>query len=123
MALLVLYYLAPREGPDRVYRTRKLCVELDCGKGEMKRWWSLTILRATSLLCRSDKLSCLQENQLHWFPRLRTLSLAVEDKDSDQGEVQKIHKELLTTQQVVMKLSEQLADLRREVRTQLIPYF
>ena len=57
----------------------------------------------------------IQANQLHWFPRLRTLSLAVEDKDAEQGEMQKIHKELLTTQQIVVKLSEQLADLRREV--------
>ncbi|GAU93572.1 hypothetical protein RvY_05495 [Ramazzottius varieornatus] len=62
--------------------------------------------------------SLIAENQLHWFPRLRTLSLAVEDKDSDQGEIQKIQKELLITQQIVIKLSEQLADLRREIKEQ-----
>ncbi len=55
---------------------------------------------------------------LDWFPRLRAISLAVEDVEGEQNEWRTLHNQLEATQQLVRTLSSQLADLRDQMTEQ-----
>ena len=48
---------------------------------------------------------------MEWFPRLRAISLAVEEVEGEQNEWRTLHDELEATQELVKTLSNQLSDL------------
>jgi len=53
----------------------------------------------------------VKERNLEWFPRLRAISLAVEDVEGEQNEWRTLHNQLEATQELVKTLSNQLSDL------------
>merc|ERR1712117_350884 len=55
---------------------------------------------------------------LDWFPRLRAISLAVEEVEAEQNEYRTLHSQLEATQELVKKLSDQLSDLRDQMTEQ-----
>ena len=59
-----------------------------------------------------------QERCLDWFPRLRAISLAVEDVEGEQNEWRSLHNQLEATQELVKTLSSQLSDLRDQMTEQ-----
>ena len=60
----------------------------------------------------------LQEKCLDWFPRLRAISLAVEEVEGETNEWRTLHNQLEQTQDLVKTLSSQLADLRDQMTEQ-----
>ena len=60
----------------------------------------------------------LQEKCLDWFPRLRAISLAVEEVEGETNEWRTLHNQLEATQELVKTLSSQLADLRDQMTEQ-----
>ena len=65
-----------------------------------------------------DIIFCLQEKCLDWFPRLRAISLAVEEVEGETNEWRTLHNQLEATQELVKTLSSQLADLRDQMTEQ-----
>jgi hypothetical protein len=63
-------------------------------------------------------IDVVQDRCLEWFPRLRAISLAVEDVDGEQNEWKTLQGQLDQTQKLVMALSSQLADLRDQMTEQ-----
>ena len=59
-----------------------------------------------------------QEKCLDWFPRLRAISLAVEEVEGETNEWRTLHNQLEQTQDLVKTLSSQLADLRDQMTEQ-----
>ena len=58
----------------------------------------------------------LQQNNLEWFPRMRTLSLAVDaEGESEQNDVKILQEKLDNTTKQVQALSTQLKELREQV--------
>ena len=57
----------------------------------------------------------LQEKKLDWFPRMRAMSLAVDNTDSEQNDVHGLRLLLETTNEAVEALSKQLVDLEEQV--------
>nr|XP_040580259.1 inositol 1,4,5-trisphosphate receptor-like isoform X2 [Lepeophtheirus salmonis] len=55
---------------------------------------------------------------LEWFPRLKAISLAVEDVDGEQNEWRSLHNQLEATQGLVQILSSQLTELRDQMTEQ-----
>lgn len=55
---------------------------------------------------------------LDWFPRLRAISLAVEEVEGETNEWRTLHSQLDATQDLVKILSSQLADLRDQMTEQ-----
>jgi inositol 1,4,5-triphosphate receptor type 1 len=66
----------------------------------------------------TDDCPVFQERCLEWFPRLRAISLAVEDVEGEQNEWRTLHGQLEATQQLVKTLSTQLGDLRDQMTEQ-----
>ena len=62
----------------------------------------------------------VKEKCLDWFPRLRAISLAVEEVEGEQNEWRSLHSQLEATQGLVKVLSSQLADLRDQVTTIIV---
>jgi len=60
----------------------------------------------------------VKDRCLDWFPRLRAISLAVEDVDGEQNEWKTLQSQLDQTQRLVQQLSSQLADLRDQMTEQ-----
>jgi len=60
----------------------------------------------------------VKDKCLDWFPRLRAISLAVEDVDGEQNEWKTLQGQLDQTQKLVQQLSSQLADLRDQMTEQ-----
>merc|ERR1719516_46183 len=60
----------------------------------------------------------VKDKCLEWFPRLRAISLAVEDVDGEQNEWKTLQGQLDQTQKLVQQLSSQLADLRDQMTEQ-----
>eukprot|EP00092_Neocalanus_flemingeri_P012650 GFUD01013633.1.p1 GENE.GFUD01013633.1~~GFUD01013633.1.p1 ORF type:complete len:2696 (-),score=487.89 GFUD01013633.1:214-8301(-) len=60
----------------------------------------------------------VKDRCLEWFPRLRAISLAVEDVDGEQNEWKTLQGQLDQTQKLVQQLSSQLADLRDQMTEQ-----
>jgi len=60
----------------------------------------------------------VKDRCLEWFPRLRAISLKVEDADGEQNELKTLQGQLDQTQRLVQQLSGQLADLRDQMTEQ-----
>lgn len=60
----------------------------------------------------------VKDKCLDWFPRLRAISLAVEEVDGEQNELKTLQCQLDQTQKLVQQLSSQLADLRDQMTEQ-----
>merc|ERR1719219_1374070 len=60
----------------------------------------------------------VKEKCLEWFPRLRAISLAVEEVEGETNEWRTLHNQLEATQDLVKTLSSQLADLRDQMTEQ-----
>merc|ERR1712141_54309 len=60
----------------------------------------------------------VKDKCLDWFPRLRAISLAVEEVDGETNEWRTLHNQLEATQELVKTLSSQLADLRDQMTEQ-----
>ena len=86
-------------------------------------------------LCWNPNIFVCQDKCLDWFPRLRAISLAVEDVDGEQNEWKTLQGQVTTnknhikikffigfqldqTQTLVQQLSSQLADLRDQMTEQ-----
>lgn len=57
-----------------------------------------------------------QDRNLEWFPRLRAKSLAADEGEGEQVELRSLQSQLESTQQLVKCLSQQLTELRDQVR-------
>ncbi|KAM7308325.1 inositol 1,4,5-trisphosphate receptor type 1 isoform X2 [Ixodes scapularis] len=57
----------------------------------------------------------IKEKNLEWFPRMRAMSLAADEAESEQNEMRTLQSQLEETQRLVATLSRQLADLRDQV--------
>ena len=60
----------------------------------------------------------IQEKNLDWFPRLRAISLATAEQDSEeaeQSEMRSLFSQLEATQSLVFTLSKQLIELKDQV--------
>ena len=57
-----------------------------------------------------------QDRDLDWFPRLRAMSLAADESEGEQVELRSLQMQLATTQKVVTNLTQQLFELREQVR-------
>jgi len=55
---------------------------------------------------------------LDWFPRLRAISLAVEEVEGEQNELKTLHAQLEVTQGIISNLSVQLSHLRDQMTEQ-----
>ena len=55
---------------------------------------------------------------MEWFPRLRAISLAVEDIEGEQNDMKLLQSQLMATQEQVMMLSGQLTELRDQMTEQ-----
>ena len=62
----------------------------------------------------------MQEKNLDWFPRLRAMSLAADEGESEQNELRNLHSMLESTTKLVQTLSHQLAELKDQVRGRLM---
>ena len=52
---------------------------------------------------------------MEWFPRLRAMSLALDESEAEQNELKTLQVQLEQTQVVVSTLSQQLTELRDQV--------
>jgi len=52
---------------------------------------------------------------LDWFPRMRAMSLAAEDSESEQNELRNLQLQLENTNRLVQTLSQQLTELKEQV--------
>ena len=57
----------------------------------------------------------LQEKNQDWFPRMRAMSLAADDAESEQNELRSLQAQLACTNELVENLSKQLNDLKEQV--------
>lgn len=65
----------------------------------------------------------LQQRNLEWFPRMRTLSLAVEaEGESEQNDMKVLQEKLDNTTKQVQALSVQLKELREQVRNTFVAF-
>ncbi|KAK2174947.1 hypothetical protein NP493_759g01031 [Ridgeia piscesae] len=62
--------------------------------------------------------SLIKEKNLDWFPRMRAMSLAVDDTESEQNELRNLQCQLETTNNLVQTLSTQLAELKEQMAEQ-----
>lgn len=60
---------------------------------------------------------------LDWFPRLRAMSLAAIDASEEQIELRSLQVHLETTQMLVAGLSQQLLELKDQVKKKLFSFF
>lgn len=60
----------------------------------------------------------VKERCLDWFPRLRAISLAVEDVEGEQNDMKLLQTQLMDTQEKVIMLSAQLTELRDQMTEQ-----
>ena len=56
-----------------------------------------------------------QEKNLDWFPRMRAMSLAADDAESEQNELRNLQAQLAQTNELVETLSRQLNELKEQV--------
>jgi len=60
-----------------------------------------------------------QEKNLDWFPRMRAMSLAADDAESEQNEIRNLQAQLSHTNELVEILSKQLNELKEQVSRHL----
>lgn len=62
--------------------------------------------------------SMIKERNLDWFPRMRAMSLAAEDSESEQNELRNLQLQLENTNRLVQTLSQQLTELKEQMTEQ-----
>nr|XP_054750035.1 inositol 1,4,5-trisphosphate receptor-like [Lytechinus pictus] len=60
----------------------------------------------------------IKEKNLEWFPRMRAMSLAADEGESEQNELRNLHSMLESTTKLVQTLSSQLAELKDQMTEQ-----
>lgn len=66
----------------------------------------------------------IEERNLDWFPRMRAMSLiSTEDSESEQNEMRQLNEKLDQTNKLITLLSQQLMELREQVRNLLDFFF
>jgi len=60
-----------------------------------------------------------QDKNLDWFPRMRAMSLAADDAESEQNELRNLQTQLTYTNELVETLSKQLHELKEQVSNRL----
>lgn len=63
-----------------------------------------------------------QEKNLDWFPRMRAMSLAADDAESEQNELRNLQVQLAQTNELVETLSRQLNELKEQVSSHISVY-
>ena len=63
-----------------------------------------------------------KEHDLEWFPRMRAMSLAMDEGESEQNEMRNLQEKLESTTRLVYTLSQQLNELKEQVRCHLKYY-
>ena len=58
----------------------------------------------------------LQARDLEWFPRMRAMSLAIDETEGEQNEMRNLNEKLESTTKLIHTLSHQLAELKEQVR-------
>ena len=61
-----------------------------------------------------------QEKNLDWFPRMRAMSLVSSEGDSEQNEMRSLQDRLESTVTLVTMLSDQLTELKEQVRSHFL---
>lgn len=57
----------------------------------------------------------VKEHDLDWFPRMRAMSLAIDEGESEQSEIKNLQEKLESTTRLVYTLSQQLTDLKEQM--------
>ncbi|EDV24936.1 uncharacterized protein TRIADDRAFT_56365 [Trichoplax adhaerens] len=60
----------------------------------------------------------IKRHDLDWFPRMRAMSLSVEEIDSEQNELRNLQNQLEATNTLVLNLSQQLNELKDQMMEQ-----
>ncbi|XP_078369527.1 inositol 1,4,5-trisphosphate receptor-like isoform X2 [Oculina patagonica] len=60
----------------------------------------------------------VKEHDLEWFPRMRAMSLAIDEGESEQNEMRSLQEKLESTTRLVFTLSQQLAELKEQMTEQ-----
>jgi len=60
----------------------------------------------------------VKERHLDWFPRMRAMSLANDDGDSEQNDIRILQVHLESTNRIVKDLSKQLSELKDQMTEQ-----
>lgn len=60
----------------------------------------------------------IKDKNLDWFPRMRAMSLAADDSESEQNEIKELQAQLQDTNKIVTELSQQLRELRDQMTEQ-----
>ena len=55
----------------------------------------------------------IDENNLEWFPRLRTMSIDVEEKEDEKKEISAMRKEMTELSATVNELKKQISELTK----------
>lgn len=64
--------------------------------------------------------ACVKQGKnLDWFPRMRAMSLAADDAESEQNELRNLQAQLAQTNELVETLSRQLNELKEQVSIHL----
>uniref|UniRef100_A0A670JF64 Inositol 1,4,5-trisphosphate receptor n=1 Tax=Podarcis muralis TaxID=64176 RepID=A0A670JF64_PODMU len=58
----------------------------------------------------------IKERNLDWFPRMRAMSLVSSDSEGEQNELRNLQEKLESTMKLVSNLSNQLSELKEQVR-------
>lgn len=67
------------------------------------------------MACAKNIILFMQRRDLDWFPRMRAMSLSVEEIDSEQNELRNLQNQLQETNTLVLNLSQQLNELKDQV--------
>lgn len=60
----------------------------------------------------------IKEHNLEWFPRMRAMSLAMDEGESEQNEMRNLQEKLESTTRLVFTLSQQLTELKEQMTEQ-----
>jgi len=60
----------------------------------------------------------VKEHDLEWFPRMRAMSLAMDEGESEQNEMRSLQEKLESTTRLVFTLSQQLSELKEQMTEQ-----
>lgn len=60
----------------------------------------------------------IKEHNLEWFPRMRAMSLAIDEGESEQNEMRNLQEKLESTTRLVFTLSQQLNELKEQMTEQ-----
>lgn len=57
----------------------------------------------------------IKERNLDWFPRMRAMSLAADDAETEQNEMRAMQLQLDQTQKLLLQVTQQLSDVKEQV--------